>query len=79
MTDELDRELAVGLLRVPPDFEQCVMARINAESLREEPASMPKIHDYHWLEWLGLASGTVIGLIQLASLMFGVWSASSLS
>jgi len=75
MNDDFDTEMAEGLLDVPPGFEQRVMVRVNAEPVPDAPAT---VEGRRWLEWLALAAGTAIGLIQLFSFMFGVWSAANL-
>lgn len=80
----LDKDLAAGLIEVPDDFEQRVMARIDIQPLPQglaepQPGERRVHRKRHWLEWLALVGGTLVGLVQVLAFIFGVWSTSSLS
>jgi hypothetical protein len=73
---DFERLLKGGPLQVPPDFEAAVMARIARLPLPEfaaPPSWAERLQP--WLQWLALAGGALIGAVQLAAFMLGIWTA----
>lgn len=87
MNDDLDVLLREDLLQPPPDFAQRVMKSLPLSSPKRDgrilanagPAAQPAM--WHRLRRLmggavmvsGAVFGSVVGLFQLASYVFGVW------
>ncbi|HEX5125811.1 MAG TPA: hypothetical protein VFW00_03645 [Rhodocyclaceae bacterium] len=72
MSDKLDEILEAGLLEVPDSFSQRLLQHIDQLPW---PARVIYVSDI--LEWLALIGGGVLGLAQLASFMFGIWTVSA--
>jgi hypothetical protein len=77
MTDPLDELLQAPGLRVPQDFTDKVMARVEAvpgpEPHTQHQASAPWVS----IQWLALLGGILAGAAQLLTFMFGIWFATS--
>ena len=72
--DELDALLGSGLLAVPDDFTERVMRKVRAS-----PLPSPRRRWAERLQWLALVSGAVVGALEVAAFIFGIWAATSAS
>lgn len=77
--DEHDFEqlLKDDALGVPADFATRVMARIEQLPLPQfavAPSLAERLQP--WLQWLALAGGALIGAVQLAAFVLGIWTAA---
>lgn len=70
MANDLERLLESGLLKVPENFAQRVMQRID-----ELPLPIYPPQPREWLQWLALIGGAILGATQLAGFVFGIWAA----
>jgi len=70
MADDLEKLLESGPLKVPENFAQQVMQRID-----ELPLSIQPLQPLEWLQWLALAGSAILGMAQLAGFVFGIWVA----
>lgn len=69
--DALDAHLAVPWLEVPADFEQRLMAAMDAA-----PATQWPRRSDAWARWVLLAAG-LVGLGECLSFLAGLWLATS--
>jgi hypothetical protein len=72
MREDYEALLRAGLYRPPADFADCVMARLEAP----EPAARARPRGER-IQWLALIGASLLGAMQLAAFMFGIWSATS--
>lgn len=70
MANDLEKLLESGLLKVPENFAQQVMQRID-----ELPLPIHPPQSLEWLRWLALVGGAILGVTQLAGFVFGIWVA----
>jgi len=71
MNKDLDNLLASGLLQVPDDFTGRVMREINR---LPQPAPRQVWRDR--LESLAMIGAVTVGIIELFSFIFGIWTAT---
>jgi hypothetical protein len=69
--DALDEKFAEPWLEVPMDFEQRLMAAMDAA-----PAAARPRHSDAWARWVLLAAG-LVGLGECLSFLAGLWLATS--
>jgi hypothetical protein len=69
--DALDAQLAEPWLEVPTDFEQRLMAAMDAAPAAERPRRSDA-----WARWVLLAAG-LVGLGECLSFLAGLWLATS--
>jgi hypothetical protein len=78
--DALDARLAEPWLAVPADFDQRLLAALDAAAPAAEPAAgRPRRRDA-WARWALLTTGLAAGLMALGeclSFMAGLWLATS--
>ena len=72
MDKKLSTLLESGLLSVPDDFTERVMRDICAAPL---PAPHQKWRER--LQWLALVGGAMLGVVELAAFIFGLWTATA--
>ncbi|MEQ1619761.1 MAG: hypothetical protein ABL919_00045 [Methylococcales bacterium] len=72
MNKELDALLASGLVQVPEDFSERVMRKIN-----RLPIPAPKQIWRDKLQWLVLTGTAALGIVELFSFVFGIWTATA--
>jgi len=77
MNRRIDQLLAAGLLDVPKDFAQTIMARIDALPLPAMPERRSAKRWQEWSQWLALVGGVILGAAQLGGFIFGIWAAST--
>ena len=72
MANDLEKLLVSGPLKVPENFAQQVMQRID-----ELPLPIHPPQSLEWLQWLALVGGAILGVTQLAGFVFGIWVAAT--
>lgn len=75
MPEDYEELLMAGLFEPPDDFADKVMARIAEQPFPDFP--VPASRGRERIQWLALIAASLIGAIQLAGFMFGIWSATS--
>jgi hypothetical protein len=68
--DPLEQWLHTDLVQVPDDFTARVMQQIHT-------LPFPPAKSLEWLQWLALAGGVLVGVVQLVGFVFGVWALSA--
>ena len=76
--DEFDDLLRSDLLHTPDDFSAQVMQQIYRMPL-PLPLPQPRLSWQQKLQNLALIAGGILGAVQLAAFMFGIWAASSVA
>lgn len=71
MNKDLDNLLTSGLLQVPDDFTERVMREINR---LPQPAPRQAWRDR--LQSLAMIGAVTVGIIELFSFIFGIWTAT---
>jgi hypothetical protein len=72
MNKELDNLLKSGLVSVPDDFTERVMREIN-----QLPEPAPRQIWRVRLQWLAITGTAAVGIIELISFIFGIWTATT--
>jgi hypothetical protein len=72
MNKELEKLLKGELLSVPNDFTERVMNEIN-----RVPMPVSKKTERNWLQWLVVMCTGSLGLVELFSFIFGIWTATA--
>lgn len=72
MNKDLDNLLTSGLLQVPDDFTERVMREINR---LPQPAPRQAWRDR--LQSLAMIGAVTVGIIELFSFIFGIWTATT--
>lgn len=72
MNKELETLLTEDLLSVPNDFTERVMNEINRASM---PVSIKK--ERKWLQWFVVMCTGSLGIVELFSFIFGIWTATA--
>ncbi len=72
MNKDLDTLLTSGLVSVPDDFTERVMREIN---LLPQPAPRQTWRDR--LQWLAIIGTAALGIVELFSFIFGIWTATT--
>lgn len=75
MPEDYEELLKAGLFEPPDDFADRVMAKIAEQPLPDFPAHTHRMRES--IQWLTLLVASLLGAIQLATFMFGIWSATS--
>lgn len=86
MNDDMDRLLRNGLLQPPDQFSELVMRRVRESERPEFEVGAARTGGrskpaFQWLRlglrWLALLGAALVGAVQLAGFMFGLWAASA--
>ena len=80
MTIDLEQLLREEMLEVPADFEQRMLRLLPgqpAPQWNNAPAGSPPGDRQQLLQWLALAGGLALGVVQLAGFVFGIWTAAA--
>ena len=72
MNHNFDALLVSGLVKVPEDFCERVMREINR---LPQPAPKKTWQD-NWL-WLAISGSAVVGIVELFSYVFGIWTVTT--
>jgi hypothetical protein len=72
MNKNLENLLNSGLVSVPDDFTERVMHEIN-----QLPEPAPRQIWRDWLQWLAISGTAAVGIIELISFIFGIWTATT--
>jgi hypothetical protein len=81
LNEDYEKLLREGLLAPPEDFVRGTMARVAAAPepapapVPRAPRAWPAARDV--AQWLALAGAALVGAIQVASYVFGIWILSS--
>jgi hypothetical protein len=75
MTDDLDDLLHSGIFDPPEDFTRRVMARVSELPPPEMPGRVSRARER--IQWIALLGAGLVGVVQLAAFMFGIWAASA--
>ncbi len=70
MNKELENLLKDELLSIPNDFTERVMNEINQ-------SPMSKKIGRNWLQWFVVMCTGSLGLVELFSFIFGIWTATA--
>ncbi|MES2933905.1 MAG: hypothetical protein V4805_10515 [Pseudomonadota bacterium] len=68
----LDRLLQSDLLQVPDNFSQRVMSAVY-----QQPALTKRATLWDKVQWLTVVGTGLLGTVQLAGFIFGIWAAGS--
>jgi hypothetical protein len=72
MNDELDTLLKTSLLSVPDDFTERVMREIKRLPLAEHPKTWNQR-----LQWLAIIGAALLGVFELVTFIFGIWTVTT--
>lgn len=72
MNNDLDNLLTADLVPVPDDFTGRVMREINRLPLPE-----PRQTWRDRLQWLAITGTAALGIVELFSFIFGIWTATT--
>jgi hypothetical protein len=72
MNKELENLLKGELLSVPNDFTERVMNEIN-----QSPMSISKKIGRKWLQWFVVLCTGSLGIVELFSFIFGIWTTTA--
>ena len=72
MENELDILMQTELLSVPSDFTERVMNEIHLDLHATPREKLRKS-----FQWFALISGAVIGLFELVTFIFGIWTVTT--
>jgi hypothetical protein len=71
MNKDLETLLTEDLLSIPSGFTERVMNEIN-----QSPMSVSKKTGRNWLQWSVVMCTGSLGLVELFSFIFGIWTAT---
>lgn len=75
MLEDYDELFKAGMFEPPPDFADRVMAEVARQPLPDFPSRPQRLRER--IQWLTLFGAALLGAIQLATFMFGIWSITS--